>query len=107
MDPSIYEIAKKNLKRTNSIISDVFITEQKKDINYKKEELINNMHMHEFDKLNKKIDQLIKQNNDLKKINLIILDTLNDKFEYLQDIIDGSLHDFTESSYSSHGDIEL
>jgi len=100
MEASIYSMAKKNLKKTNSIINDVFIKQQEKDLGIKQDDL----YLKKLNQIEKKVDTLIEQNIVLKKINIILLDNIKNNHEDIKDILlDNGLFSDSDDRY----DVEL
>ena len=98
MTDTFYANAKKNLKKTNFIINNSFIKQQ--EIHYTKEEI-------QLKKINNKLDIIIEQNKNLKKINLSLLNKLNEKFVVLNEKLDICMYSDDESYVSDINDVEL
>ena len=111
MNKQIYIEAKKNLKKTNSLINDVFIKEQQKEINDRSssESDISIIQDDAINRINKKLDILLLQNNNLKKINMILLDTIKFKCDEIKNLLlDNKYSDLEEIEYiNSINDIEF
>lgn len=111
MSDNLYIHAKKNLKKTNTLINDFFIKQQEKEVNYTRPsdssiDSNNEINIKKLNQIEKKLDLLLDQNKNLKKINLILLNTLKDNCEEIKNLIDYT--DLDDSNYiPSINDVEI